>query len=103
MDVRHGCTYNELSSLFTVLVVGLAMSGCPPNGGHVDRETRPLELRRFDVILDQFGRDANHVLTLPVLDHVHRLQRRDDVALGDACHVAKRKERNNRWILRASR
>lgn len=40
------------------------------------------------MFLYQFGRDADDVLTLPVLDHVERLQRADDVTLCDAGHLA---------------
>lgn len=40
------------------------------------------------MFLHQFGRDTDDVLTLPVLDHVERLQRADDVTLRDAGHLA---------------
>lgn len=40
------------------------------------------------MFLHQFGCDADDVLTLPVLDHVERLQRADDVTLCDAGHLA---------------
>ena len=59
----------------------------PLDGRRVDGEAGLLELGRLDVLLDQFGRDADDVLALPVLDHVHRLQRRHDVALRDARHL----------------
>lgn len=74
-------------------MVRFTMSRCPSDGGHVDCQTWPFKLRRFDVILHQFGCDANNVLTLPIFDHVHRLQSRDDVALSDARHVAKQKRK----------
>lgn len=49
---------------------------------------RFLVLSALQVFLHQFGRDTDDVLTLPVLDHVERLQRADDVTLCDAGHLA---------------
>lgn len=39
------------------------------------------------MLLDEFGCDTDDMLTLPVLHHVQRLQRADDVALCDARHL----------------
>jgi hypothetical protein len=59
------------------------------SGGPVTTcKSRFLELSRFDVLLDQLGCHTNDVLAFPVLDHVHRLQSGDYVALCDARHVA---------------
>ena len=49
----------------------------PLDGRRVDSETRLLKLRRFDVFIYQFWCDANDVLSLPIFDHVHGLQRRN--------------------------
>ena len=38
------------------------------------------------MLLHQLRRDADHMLSLPVLDHVHRLQGVHDVRLRDAGH-----------------
>lgn len=47
-----------------------------------------LVLGTLQVLFHQFGRHADHMLTLPVLDHVERLQGADDVTLCDAGHLA---------------
>lgn len=60
----------------------------PPETGRVDGDGRPAVLGALDVLLHQFGSDADHVLPLPVLDHVERLQRADDVVLCDRGHLA---------------
>lgn len=48
-------------------------------------------LGALQVLFNQFGRHADDVLTLPVLDHIERLQGADDVTLGDAGHLAEEK------------
>ena len=48
-------------------------------------------MRGVDVLVHQFGRDADHVLAFPVLDQIQGLQGRDDVLLGEACHLAETK------------
>lgn len=53
-----------------------------------------LVLGALQVLLDQFGRHTDNVLTLPVLHHVERLQRADDVTLCDAGHLAAKRERD---------
>ena len=40
------------------------------------------------MLLHQFGRHTDDMLALPVLHHVERLQRADDVTLRDAGHLA---------------
>ena len=47
-----------------------------------------LILSAFEVLLHQLGRDTDHVLALPVLDHVEGLESADDVILSDARHLA---------------
>lgn len=47
-----------------------------------------LVLGALQVLLHQLGGHADDVLTLPVLHHVERLQRADDVTLRDAGHLA---------------
>lgn len=47
-----------------------------------------LVLGTFKVLFDQFGRHTDNMLTLPVLDHIERLQGADDVTLCDAGHLA---------------
>lgn len=47
-----------------------------------------LVLGALQVLLHQFGGHTDDVLALPVLDHVEGLQGADDVALGDAGHLA---------------
>ena len=59
----------------------------PAEAGGVDGDGWPFVLCRLDVFLDQFGGDTDDVLTLPILHHVERLQRADDVTLRDTCHV----------------
>jgi len=51
-----------------------------------------LVLGALQVLLHQFGRHTDDVLTLPVFHHVERLQRADDVALRDAGHLAVRQQ-----------
>ena len=68
--------------LFFVGFLGGRPLECVPVHG----ETRLLVLCGLQVLLDQLGRDADHVLTLPILDQVQGLQRRDDVVLGYAGH-----------------
>lgn len=41
------------------------------------------------MLLNQLGRHADHMLTLPVLHHVHRLQRRNYIRLRDRRQVTK--------------
>lgn len=50
-----------------------------------------LVLGTLQVLFHQFGRNADNVLTLPVLDHIERLQGADDVTLCDAGHLAEEK------------
>ena len=47
-----------------------------------------LILSAFEVFLHQLGCDTDHVLALPVLDHVEGLEGADDVILSDARHLA---------------
>lgn len=47
-----------------------------------------LVLGALQVLFNQFGRHTDDVLTLPVLHHIERLQRADDVTLRDAGHLA---------------
>lgn len=55
-----------------------------------------LVLGALQVLLHQFGRHTDDVLTFPVLHHVERLQRADDVTLCDAGHLAGRRRRTRR-------
>ena len=68
-----------------VLLVGF-LGGRPLKRVPVNGETRLLVLGGLEVLLYQFRRHANYVLTLPVLDQVQGLQRRDDIVLGYAGH-----------------
>lgn len=52
-----------------------------------------LVLGALQVLLHQFGRHTDNVLTFPVLHHIERLQRADDVTLRDAGHLAAEIER----------
>lgn len=54
---------------------------------------RFLVLGTLQVLFHQFGRHTDDMLTLPVLDHVERLQGADDVTLSDAGHLAE----ENSW------
>ena len=74
-------------SLFVCFGKSFPVSRRPPDGRDIDRKSRFLELSGFDMLFDQLGRNANHMLALPIFDHVHRLQRRDYVALRYARHV----------------
>lgn len=47
--------------------------GSPPEGAAIHAQPRPFVLARPDVFLHQLGGDANHMLTLPILHHVHAL------------------------------
>jgi hypothetical protein len=47
-----------------------------------------LILGAFEVLLHKLGCDTDHMLALPVFDHVEGLQGTDDVILGDAGHLA---------------
>lgn len=58
---------------------------------------RLLVLGALQVLLHQFGCDADDMLPLPVLHHVERLQRADDVTLSDAGHLAGRQQRVSRF------
>ena len=58
----------------------------PPDHARVHSQQRALVLGRAQVLLHQLGRHADHVLALPVLDQVERLQGGDDVRLGDGGH-----------------
>lgn len=51
-----------------------------------------LVLGALQVLLHQFGRHTDNVLTFPVLHHIERLQRADDVTLRDAGHLAEEEE-----------
>lgn len=51
-----------------------------------------LILGAFEVFLYQLRCDADHMLALPVLDHVEGLQGADDVILRDAGHLAVEKD-----------
>ena len=66
----------------------------PFNSRRVDRQPWFFELGRFDVLLDQLRSHANNMLAFPVLDHVHRLQSGDYVALCNARHLAKQSKIN---------
>lgn len=46
-----------------------------------------LVLGALQVLFNQFGRHTDDMLTLPVLDHIERLQGADDVTLCDAGHL----------------
>lgn len=50
-----------------------------------------LVLGTLQVLFNQFGRHADNMLTLPVLDHIERLQGADDVTLCDAGHLTEEK------------
>lgn len=52
---------------------------------------RFLVLGTLQVLFYQFGRHTDDMLTLPVLDHIERLQGADDVTLSDAGHLAEEK------------
>ena len=58
----------------------------PLEGGYIHCEAGLLVLGGLKVLLDQLRGHADHVLTLPVLDQVQRLQGRDYIVLGDAGH-----------------
>ena len=45
-------------------------------------------LGALQVLLYQFGRHTDNVLTFPVFHHIERLQCADDVTLRDAGHLA---------------
>lgn len=62
----------------------------PEQGAALTCDRRLLVLGALQVLLHQFGRHADHVLALPVLDHVERLKRADDVTLRDAGHLTGR-------------
>ena len=47
-----------------------------------------LVLGALEVLFHQLGGDTDDMLALPVLHHVERLQRADDVTLRDAGHLA---------------
>lgn len=51
-----------------------------------------LILGTFEVFLYQLRCDTDHMLALPVLDHVEGLQSADDIILGDAGHLAVEKD-----------
>jgi len=59
----------------------------PPKRRYVYGEAGFLVLGGFEMLLDQFGGDANYVLPLPVLDQVQRLKRGYDVSLRDTRHM----------------
>lgn len=50
-------------------------------------------LGTFEVFFYQLGCDTDHMLALPVLDHVEGLQGADDVILGDAGHLAAERDK----------
>ena len=55
--------------------------GSPLEGVRVDGDLGLAILRRFEMLFHQLGRHADHVLPFPILDHVQRLKRRNDVGL----------------------
>lgn len=72
-----------------------------PSPPRLTCDGRLLVLGALQVLLHQFGRDADDVLPLPVLHHVERLQGADDVTLSDAGHLAGRQQRVSRfWFCR---
>lgn len=64
--------WNFKSLFFSNFIVDVSARR-PPEGAAVHAQSRPFILTRSDVLLHQFGRDANHVLPLPVFHHVHAL------------------------------
>lgn len=56
----------------------------PTQAIRLHRQFGPLELRQLQMLHHRLWRHTNHVLSLPVLDHLHALQRADDVVLRDA-------------------
>lgn len=64
------------------------MSWWPPNRRNVNSKSWFFELSWFDVLLNQLWSNTDDMLTFPVLDHVHCLQRWDYIALRDTRHVA---------------
>lgn len=58
--------------------------GRPSEARTVNRDDGRLELVRLKQLLDDFGRCANDVLALPVLDQVEGLQGAHNVLRGDA-------------------
>ena len=42
----------------------------------------------LEMVFDHLGRDTDDMLSLPVLDQIERLQRRDDIVRLDGRHVA---------------
>ena len=86
--------------LFNVVFIVHLPLRCPADGGSVYNESRFFELSRFDEFLDHFRNDANDVLAFPVFHHVHRLQGWNDIALGDARHVAELKNTDFRFWVR---
>lgn len=74
----------------------------PQQGAALTCDRRLLVLGALQVLLHQFGRHADHVLALPVLDHVERLKRADDVTLRDAGHLTGRGEKKRRGGVRTA-
>ena len=58
----------------------------PPQVVRVHSQERASVLCTLHVLFDQLGGHTYHMLALPVLDHVERLQCTDDVFLSDAGH-----------------
>ena len=59
-----------------------------------------LVLGTLQVLFNQFGRHADNMLTLPVLDHIERLQGADDVTLCDTGHLAEKSGEDADRLLR---
>jgi len=62
-----------LGSLFFSNFIVDVSTRRPPEGATVHAQSGPFILTRSDVLIHQFGRDTNHVLSLPVFHHVHAL------------------------------
>lgn len=86
------CSVTSQWDWFHLLLLGelglLVFRWSPLQTHSVHCNRRLLVLRTLEVLLDQFGRDTDNVLTLPVFHHVEGLECADDVTLGDTGHLA---------------
>ncbi len=66
----------------------------PPQTRGVNGQRGAAVLCTFNVFFDEFWGDTNHVLSLPVFDHVEWLQGADDVCLCNTGHLTETNKRN---------
>lgn len=65
-----------------------AIRRLPDKTARIELDLRPpLGLDRAQFLLDLFGRHAQNVLAAPVLDEPERIERLDDVDLGESRHL----------------